>query len=558
MNLPHPKSFVAAATWFVGVTIVALSVHANPPDAARPAPLFDGLGSHSHPVSTQNALAQRYFDQGLMFLYGFNHYEAIRSFEAAAALDPECAMAWWGVAFAHGPNINAPMESTAVPPAWIALERARSSAPRATPRERAYIEALTTRYAEDPAKGAGDRAELDHAYAEAMRKVATQFPDDLDARTLFADAVMNTMAWDYWLPDRITPKPATLEISRVIEDVLARDPDHPGANHAYIHLIEAGPEPWRALPSADRLQTLAPSAGHLVHMPAHIYIRTGRYDAAVETNRRAVIADRGYIAQCQAQGFYPGMYYPHNLHFIWYALSFTGQAEDCIAAAQQVVAFATSPLCGTEVAEKPRFMHLPLLAQVRFGRWSDILATNAPDGETTPLDHAMWHYARTLAFAAQGDGAAATRESAALDEIIQSGKIAALDNPYLPASGIAEIAQHVAAAKAAGARGDVTQQLARLRQAVAAEQALPYMEPAFWYYPTRQSLAAALLAHGQAKEAESVFRDDLREFPRNGWSLHGLAAALQAQDRADEAQLVSREAATAWARADSKPDLQWY
>ncbi|HEY0943962.1 MAG TPA: hypothetical protein VGD81_01805 [Opitutaceae bacterium] len=549
----------AALLWSVAasssaVLLLASSDAPDPEAPEPPAPLFEGLGSWQHPVETQHALAQRYFNQGLMFIYGFNHKEAIRAFEASAKLDPELAMAWWGVAFAHGPNINAPMAGDAVPPAWTALQNALRLKTQASPRHQAYIDALATRYASEPKP---DRAALDATYAEAMRRVTEMYPDDLDAAVLYADAVMNTMAWDYWLADRRTAKPATLEIMRKIEDVLARRPDHPGANHAYIHLVEAGPEPFRALPSADRLQFYAPDAGHLVHMPSHIYIRTGRYHEATLANERAAAADRAYIAQCQAQGFYPGMYYPHNLHFIWYALSFEGRADECIRAAMQVADYATSPLCGTDVAEAPRLRHLPWLAQARFGRWDELLALAEPP-EDRPLDRAMWHYVRTLAFAAKNDADAAARESVALDKIVADGAIKPLDNPYLPASSIVQVAQHVAAARVSGARGDHEAMITALRSAVEAEHALPYMEPAFWYYPTRQSLGAALLKLGRAEEAAKVFREDLLEFPRNGWSLYGLTAAMQAQGRPDDAALLQREFAAAWPHADRAPDLSWF
>ena len=525
----------------------------SPPPERRPAPLFQGLGTWTHPVSTQSVEAQRYFDQGLMFCYGFNHKEAIRSFAAAAELDPNLAMAWWGIAFAHGPNINAPMFDGALPSAVEALDRAIALKDQVSPRDRAYIEALTARYSRDEE---AERSTLDQAFAAAMREVAEKYPDDLDASVLYADAVMNTMAWDYWLPDR-SPKPAALEVIAVLDRVLSREPMHPGANHAYIHLIEAGPEPWRALPSADRLVNYAPDSGHLLHMPSHIYIRTGQYERAVAVNEVAAAADWDYIAQCQAQGFYPGLYYPHNLHFLWYALTFEGRAEDCIQAAREVARYASSPLCGTEIVEAPRLLHLPLVSQARFGRWDDILATTQAPSDGA-MDRLMYHYARALAFAAVGRASEAKDEASKVAELVSGDDLKALDNQYLPAMGIGQVAKHLAAAKAARASGDRAGELAELEAAVAAEQALPYMEPAFWYFPTRQSLAAALLQHGDAAAAEKHFRQDLQDFPRNGWSLHGLAAALEAQDRTDDARLVQREFAQAWARADVKPELNWY
>jgi tetratricopeptide (TPR) repeat protein len=327
------------------------------PASARPlAPLFNNLGKHHHAVTTQSKLAQRYFDQGLILLYGFNHTEAIRSFRAAAQADPNCAMAWWGVAAAYGPNINAPMEPSAVPKAWRALQTALSLTSKASPREQAYLEALTKRYQAQPPP---DRSGLDQAYANAMRDMARQYPDDLDASVLFAEAIMDTMPWDYWTPD-LEPKPATKELLATLESVLHRDPLHPGANHFYIHAVEAGPHPEAGIPSADRLGRFAPGAGHLVHMPSHIYVRVGDYDKASAANVQAVKADETYISHCKAQGFYPGVYYPHAVHFLWYARGWEGRSKDCIKTAKKVAEYALDGRCG--VLEGPRLRHLPLLA----------------------------------------------------------------------------------------------------------------------------------------------------------------------------------------------------
>ncbi|MGH8019884.1 MAG: hypothetical protein ACREIA_16715, partial [Opitutaceae bacterium] len=393
------------------------------------APLFDDLGGFSKRVSTSDALAQRYFDQGMMFVFGFNHKEAIRSFETAAAIDPSLAIAWWGASFAHGPNINAPMAGDAVPPAIAALQKAQALLEHASPWERAYIEALSARYSDDPEK---ERAALDAAYAEAMAKVAKRFPDDNDAAVLHADSVMNTMAWDYWLADRKTPKPATREVIATLERVLQRQPDHPGANHALIHLVEAGPEPQRGLPSADALKHYAPDAGHLVHMPSHIYMRTGHYHEAVLANERAAAADLAYIANCKAQGFYPGMYYPHNEHFLWWAFTFEGRRADAMAKADEIITLASSPMCGTPVLEKPRFTHLRLLTAVRFADWDQILDAKAPPAEDA-LDQVMWHWARATAFSATGNARQAGNEAAATKRAAESEGVKALDNPYLPA-----------------------------------------------------------------------------------------------------------------------------
>jgi tetratricopeptide (TPR) repeat protein len=544
----------ASAALLLSASSLALAESAKA--TAKPiAPVFAELGRHHHSITTRSPEAQRYFDQGLMLLFNFNHQEAIRSFRAAADLDPNCAMAHWGEAFAHGPHINAPMDESAIAPAWAALQQALQRKRTASPRERAYIDALATRYA---APGqAQDRAALDRAFAEAMRTVADAYPDDHDATVFFVDAVMNTTPWSYWQPDKLNPKPEIADALRRTEQVLARVPDHPGANHLYIHLVEAGPQPERGLPSAARLRRYAPAAGHLVHMPSHIYIRVGQYQDAVEANEEAAKADRRYITACQVQGFYPGVYYPHNLHFLWFAKLFQGRAAESLDAAKQVAAYALSPLCGTTVFEKPRFTWLPLVTQLRFGRWDAVLATPEPP-ETQPYDRAIWRYARARAFAAMGDARAAAAEAAALDQLASSDAVKAVDNPGFPASPTLVVARHLAHASAAAARGDQVQRLEQLLQAVAAEHTLPYMEPSFWWYPTRQTLAAALLELGRADEAEREFRTDLAEFPRNGWSLFGLAQALWAQSKDDAAAMVDREFAAAWERSDVTLQLAWF
>ncbi len=547
-----------AQRWAAGFAALAWASSldaANAPAAnATAAPVFEDLGEHRHPITTRSKEAQRYFDQGLMLLFNFNHKEAIRSFRAAAALDPQCAMAHWGEAFAHGPHINAPMGDDAVPLAWAAMQEAMKRKGHASAREQAYIEALAQRYAAPEAKQ--DRAALNVAFARAMRTVADAHPDDHDAAIFHVDAVMNTTPWDYWLADKVTPKPEIAEAIRRVEHVMARAPHHPGANHLYIHLVEAGPDPARALPSAARLRRYAPAAGHLVHMPSHIYIRVGQYQDAVEANEEAAKADRRYIAACQVQGFYPGVYYPHNLHFLWFAFLFQGRAEASIDSAKQVAAYALSPLCGTPVYEKPRFTWLPIVTLLRFGRWDDVIALSEPPSEQ-PYDRAIWRYARARAFAAKGDAKAVEREAAALDVLAASDAVKAVDNPGFPASPTLVVARHLAQASVAAARGDQEQRLAALRQAVEAERTLPYMEPSFWWYPTRQTLAAALLETGRAAEAEQEFRTDLREFPRNGWSLFGLAKALRAQKKDDAAAQVEIEFRDAWAKSDVMLQIDW-
>lgn len=544
---------IAAAVTLPGFFAFAVRGASNEPRPA--APVFDELGHHHHPITTRSKDAQRYFNQGLMLLFNFNHKEAIRSFRAASALDPDCAMAHWGEAFAYGPHINSPMDESAIAPAWAALQEARKRAARVSPRERAYIDALAKRYAAPGAKQ--DRPALERAFADAMRAVADAHPDDHDATTFYVDAVMNTTPWDYWQADKRTAKPEIADAMKRIDALLSRVPDHPGANHLNIHLVEAGPDPAKGLPSAARLRRYAPAAGHLVHMPSHIYIRVGQYQDAVDANEEAAKADRRYITACQMQGFYPGVYYPHNLHFLWFAKLFQGRAAESLEAAKQVAAYALSPMCNTPVLEKPRFTWLPLVTLLRFGKWDEVLAQPEPPA-TQPYDRAIWRYARARAFSVKRDAAAAEREAKALEQLAESAEVKAVDNPGFPASPTLTVARHLAQASVAAARGNREQQLALLRKAVEAEHALPYMEPSFWWYPTRQTLAATLLAHGRAAEAEQEFRADLAEFPRNGWSLFGLSAALRAQKKDDAAGLVENEFKIAWDKSDVKLQLDWF
>src|SRR6266511_1949890 len=369
------------------------------------APLFKDLGRHHHKVTTRYQLAQRYFDQGLTLCYGFNHAEAIRSFGAAAKIDPDCAMAYWGIACAYGPNINMPMEESAVPKAWEALQKARALRDKVSAQERDYIDALAKRYRQEAVK---ERGPLDQAYADAMREVAQKYPDDLDAQTLFAEALMDTAPWNYWTKEKQL-KPAAKEAVAVIENILSRVRSHPGADHLYIHLIEAGPRPKLAEPSADRLGKLAPGCGHLVHMPSHIYVRVGRYHDGVVVNERAIKADETYIAQCKAQGVYPNGYYPHNIHLLWYAMDLDGRSKAAIQAAKKVADYTLDLRCGAIEGSRLRYLHL--LALARFGHWEDILTAPSPGAEY-PFDRAMWHYARGLAFAAGGKPAEAEGEFA--------------------------------------------------------------------------------------------------------------------------------------------------
>lgn len=522
--------------------------------AAQPltaVPRFDGLGRHHHPITTRWELAQRYFDQGVTLCFNFNHAEAIRSFEAATIVDTNCAMAWWGVAFARGPNINAPMEDSAVPKAWEALQKAIQLKDKASAKERDYIDALAKRYAKEPVK---DRAELDKAFADAMRALAKKYPDDLDAQTLLAESLMDTSPWNYWQED-LTPKPSAKEALAVIESVLARVPSHSGADHLYIHLVEAGPNPEKGVPSADRIGKLTPKAGHLVHMASHIYVRVGRYHDASTVNERASEVDEGYLKKTKPTGTYPGGYYPHNVHFLWYATDLEGRSRDSIAAAKKVSNYTLDLRCGA--IEGPRQRYLPLLAYARFGRWNEILNEKLP-AEEYPFDRAMAHYARALAFAAQRQVSDAEREFAHFKELEKSERVKAMDNPYFPGTKILAVAEHMLAGKVAGAANKPDEMVKHLREAVNAERALSYMEPPYWYYAAKLSLGAALVKAGQGAEAEKVFLAALKELPGNGWPLFGLEQSLRAQGKEAEAKQAAKEFKKAWKHADVKLNLTWF
>ena len=521
-----------------------------------PGPLLDGLGDLHHPVTTESKHAQRYFDQGLRLLFGFNHKEAIRSFRSAAQLDPNCAMAHWGVAYAYGPHVNKPMDTNDTAGAWAALQLAVASKAKVSEKEQAYVTALEKRY--QPQHN-DDRKALDKAFADAMRELSKQYPDDLDAQVLFAESLMDTMPWDYWTHDR-TPKPETEEILGALRFVMARDPSHPGANHFYIHAVEAGPSPADGLPAADRLRNYAPAAGHLVHMPGHIYIRVGQYHDAVLANERAVKADRDYIRQCRALGFYPGVYYPHNLHFLWWAELFEGRSKDALRTANEAATYAVDNYCGPKkVFEAPRLRHLPWLTLARFGRWNDVLAiAQPPNTNDFVVDRALWHFTRGLAFAAQKNAAAAEREQLALSKIATSDEVKKMSSHLFPAADTLAVSDLWLAGKVAGAKGDKNKMIEELEKAVAAQDAIPYMEPSFWPISVRPALGAALIEAGDAARAEQVFREDLKDRPRNGWGLFGLEQSLRAQGKNQQADDVKRQLAAAWSNADVKLDLAWF
>lgn len=545
-TIRHGSALLLAA-FVAGISPILAIAATKQPDA----PLLNGLGSLTHPISTGSPLAQRYFDQGFLLAYNFNHAEAVRSFKAAAELDPDCAMAWWGVAYCEGPNINLPMMPESYPRAWEALHKALALKSKASAREQAYINALTTRYVELPIE---DRSNLDLAFVDAMRKVATAYPDDLDAQTLFCEAAMTAMPWDYWTTER-KPKPLTEEILRVLHTVLRRNPDHPGANHFFIHTVESGPTPEQGIPAAERVERFAPAAGHLVHMASHIYVRVGEYDRAVISNERATKADEDFLDQVKAQGAYPAGYYPHNVHFLWYANSLRGNSHEAIKAAKKVADYALDLRCGAMEGGRQRYLHALALAQ--FAKWDKVLALRLP-GDDQRFDQGMHHFARCLAYLAKKDQAAAQAEYALFQTTTDAEAVKVVENPYFPAGKVVEVANEVLLGKLALYQGDEKNALNHLSKAVEIEGQIPYMEPPFWYYSAKWSLGAAQVQTGNYVEAETTFRKDLEWLPRNGWALNGLAEALRNQGKTEAANAVWAEFQKAWQSADVKLDWSMY
>ena len=512
-------------------------------------PLYDNLGKHHYPITTSVPLAQRYFDQGLRLYYAFNHQEAIRAFQEAARLDPQCAMCNWGVALAHGPNINAPMDAAAGPAAYAAIEKALHHKAHASARERALIDALATRYAAVPP---AERQTLDRAYATAMREVVERHGDDPEARTLFAEALMDLSPWDYWTKDG-KPRANTAELLAQLEHVLAAYPDHPGANHFYIHAVEAV-QPERAVPAAERLAQLMPGAGHIVHMPGHIYVRVGRYADAIAANEHAVHADERYIGeQNPAPGVYVSGYYPHNYDFLAFAASMIGRSAQSIGAAEKIASLASPAMMrapGMTFVQNHYTRHLQM--KVRFARWADIVEVAAPPADL-PHARAIWHYAHGRALAARGDTAAAQRHLTELRAITRNPAVALLRLEFNSVQAVLGIAEKVLAGHIAAAQGDANTAIAELREAVRREDALVYGEPPEWSVPVRQELGIVLMNAGRNDEAERVFREDLKRFPENGWSLHGLAQALRRLNRVREADAAAQRWQRAWGSADVKP-----
>jgi hypothetical protein len=545
MMMRRSLIFFALALMLTAPVVAGEGTHADHASAQKPAPepLFGGLGNVHHQVTTNSELAQKYFDQGLAFDYGFNHDEAYQSFAAAAALDPKLAIADWGIALVLGPNYNLAGNDERMKIAYAAIQRAQSLEGSASPEEQALIEALAKRYGSDgkqtPAR--------EKAYADAMRTVAHKYPDDPDVQALFAESLMDLHPWELWSADG-KPGPQTDELVATLERTLEKYPNHLGANHYYIHAVEASPHPERAGASAQRLGTMAPMQGHLVHMPSHIYVRTGSYDDAATANQAAIKADQYFLAQSHEAGVYPAMYVTHNIDFLLYAEMMEGRKHDALETARELRDAAPAAM----IKEMPMAESVwPKLyfAMVRFGAWDEILAEPAPP-KAFAYTTAMWHYARGLAFAAKGKIGAATAEHRALEQSAVGIPADLATGPNNNARSLAKLAAEVLAGAIASASGHHDVAIHDYVEAVRMQDALGYDEPPAWYYPVRETLGAELLADKKAALADAVYRADLKRDPDNPRSLYGLAESLRAEGKPDNAARVQERFSKAWSHAD--------
>jgi tetratricopeptide (TPR) repeat protein len=521
---------------------------ATTPSSSAPVRMIEGLSTLHHPVTTTNQEAQQYFDQGLRLVFAFNHDEAIRSFQEAARIDRRCAMAWWGIALCNGPHINNPtMDAEHSKTAYEALTKAQSLADRASPVEKRLIQALSRRYASTPP---ADRGPLDQAYADDMRSVWKVFPRDPDVGALFAESLMDLHPWDLWTLDK-QPKVDTPEIVETLEKVLSMKPDHPGGNHLYVHAVEASSRPDRGTAAADRLRALVPGAGHLVHMPAHIYVRTGRWADAATANERAIEVDRAYRARSAEPGFYR-IYMLHNHQFLAWGSMMEGRSELAVREARAMMAEMPAEALEALASFVDGTVALPYATLARFGRWDEILKEPEP-AAFLPVTRALWHFARGTALASSARTEEAEKELAALREIAAGVKDdATVGNSK--AKDVLAIAAHVLTGEIAAQRNRNDEAVAELREAVKLEDGNRYDEPPDWLQPVRHTLGAVLLRAGRAAEAEVVYREDLARWPENGWSLWGLARALEKEGKRDDALAVQARFHKAWARADVKLD----
>jgi len=518
----------------------------NDVDMSR-APLLKGLGDIHHKVSTENELAQKYFDQGLALDYAFNHAEAERAFIHAQKLDPKLAMAWWGQALVLGSNINDPVTPEREDKAYAAIQKAKELSASVSASDKDYIDALAVRYSNEKER---DRAKLDRAYSDALAALAKKYPDDPDAITLHGASLMEMMPWDYYLTNG-DPKPEIVTAQQEFETVIKRWPRHTGAPHYYIHAVEASSTPERGLPSAEILGSLAPAAGHLVHMPSHIYVRTGHYYDAMRVNESAVAADEDYISQCRAQGIYPVRYYPHNMHMLSFAAAMEGRSQEAIANASKIVTKVPADMAVEHPALGNMFVPLRTMAMLRFGHWDEVLALPEPNAKLLIAD-AIWRYGRGVAFVRTGKLEDAGKELAAIDTIAANPD---LEHQYLRrADGetLVSIAQNALAGELAENSKQYDAAIATLEKAVAAQDSLHYSEPEDWYFPVRHVLGAVLLEANRPAQAEKVYLKDLEQHRENGWALYGLAKALRAQGKNDDAERAKARFGAAWMHADVK------
>ena len=548
---PAPPLLVAQAARTEVSPAAKAAASVTVPAAAQDQPLIPGLGTRSFKISTGSKAAQQYFDQGLRLAWNFNHAEAQRAFQKAQRLDPKCAMCYWGEAYVLGPNINVPMDPQANAPAAAAAAKAKSLAAGATPREQALIAAIAARYSTDPRL---ERPMLDEAYANAMASAAAQFPDDADILAFYAEALMDRSPWNYWEPGGTQAREVVAPLVPTLEAVLKKDPRHIGAIHLYIHAVEASADAKRAEAYADQLAKLAPNAGHLVHMPAHIYYRLGRYKDSLSTNQAAVKVDEAYIKQFAPQGVYPLGYYSHNLHFVMVSAQMSGEGAIVVDAAARL-----SRNIPDEAAKA-----VPLLVPMKAGpywahaQFSDLptVLSLADPGADLPYLQVAWRYARGVAFAQSGNPEAARSQLAEIERLISTTDYAAFTAWGIPAKDIGTIAAHVLRARIAQAGNDYDGAIRDLQVAVEIQDSLPYMEPPYWYYPVRQTLGAVLLQKGDARAARDAFRDSLAKTPNNSWSLYGLKQTLEKQGMRAEAQEVEKYLNKAWSGDRKRLDLQ--
>ena len=514
------------------------------------APLLNGLGSHSFTISSKVEGVQEYFNQGLIMAFAFNHAESIRSFKAAQKLDPNCAICLWGEALALGPNINVTSDGNAIMSpqdrldAFEKTNKAIALIEFASPKEKDFILTLKSRYNGDVNSS---RVPLDIAYAEAMEALSSKYSDDTDAASLYAEALMNTMPWNYWAEDG-NPKPNTIKVINTIESVLDKDPNHPLAIHLYIHAVEASSNPGRAEEAADRLADLVPGAGHLVHMPSHIYWRVGRYEDASLANIAAAKVDEEYIAQCNAQGFYPALYYPHNVHFLWAASTMEGMSDLSIESAIKVSNYV-SPEQIRNIPFLEFFHTIPLLSYVRFAKWDKVFSYERPDDDFK-FSNSIFNYALSVAHAANGNSLEANRFQSMILNDIESEEVNAMVMAGHPTKSLMKIASLLASGSIDMYSSKYSEAITSFEEAVIIQDTLPYTEPPFWYYPTRQTLGHALLMNNSFEEAALVFEKDLKDYPRNGWSYFGLHLAQNKLNNQEESIEALNKFKEIWGRAD--------